>query len=342
MTRYGHGSGRLGYGLLLNSTALELTIEEVQDQRGYLVMRRRWGTAEMLGSGWYTQSPVGLPLILQRAPFSFADYCSVLQLSEAAVLQAGQDALRREQHRLATEDEGGAVASPHRHVPTDAEIKLKVAPAWPEPYGQAGVQLATNMKMLRAIDRRMDRLEHGGWDMAEVGDLALDVLRRVSDDTEARADARQRPQVSAAPPQLTFEDAELTRIFSLHRRDVGLGPVDVEPEPWPAGQTEGERLKAMQEAAGLTSAQLLLICVAEALTRHELVWLGWVSVCDPRFEHDELTTLGAARFPINGMWRPAIPGLNASNRQRHNAEQCTGLCRTLRHRTWSWRQHTRV
>ena len=210
-------------------------------------------------------------------------------------------------------------------MPTDAEIELKVEPARPEPYGQAGAQPANNMKMVRAIDRRMARLEHGGWDMAEVGDLVHDVLRRVRDDTEARADAGQRPQASAAPPQLTFEDSEITRIFSFQRRDVGLGPVwfgwagsqyAVEPEPWPAGQTEGERLKAMQEAASLTPAQLLLIRTAEALTRHELVWLGWVSVCDPRFKHDELTTLGAAGFPINGMWRPAVPGPNASNRQR--------------------------
>ena len=32
MTCYGLGSGRLGYGLLLNPTAIELTIKEVQDQ----------------------------------------------------------------------------------------------------------------------------------------------------------------------------------------------------------------------------------------------------------------------------------------------------------------------
>ena len=85
--------------------------------------------------------------------------------------------MRREEHRLATEDKGGAVAPRQCHVPTDAEIELKVAPARPEPYGQAGAPPATNMKMLRAIYRRMSRLEYGGWDMVEVGDLCFEVLR---------------------------------------------------------------------------------------------------------------------------------------------------------------------
>ena len=42
----------------------------------------------------------------------------------------------------------------------------------------------------------------------------------------------------------------------------------------------------------------------------------WVSLCDNRFEHGELTTVGAAGFPINGMWRLAVPGPNASDGQQ--------------------------
>ena len=64
----------------------------------------------MLSSGWYMRSPTGLPLTLQRAPFFFEGYSGMLQPSEAAVFEACQDAMRREEHRLATEDEGGAVA----------------------------------------------------------------------------------------------------------------------------------------------------------------------------------------------------------------------------------------
>ena len=72
----------------------------------------------------------------------------------------------------------------------------------------------------------------------------------------------------------------------------------------------------MRAEAGLTSAQLQVIRAAEALVWHELGYLGWVSLCDTRYEHGELTANGAAGFPINGMWRPAVPGPNASEGQR--------------------------
>ena len=50
--------------------------------------------------------------------------------------------------------------------------------------------------------------------------------------------------------------------------------------------------------------------------RHELGYLGWVLLCDPRHEYGELTALEAAGFPINGVWRPAVPGPNSSDGQR--------------------------
>ena len=197
----------------------------------------------------------------------------MLQPSEQNVLVAYQDAMRREEHQLAAEDEGGAVAPRQRYMLTDAEIELKVPPPRPEPYGQAGAPPATNMKMVRAIDRQIPRLEYGGWDMAEVADLCFEVLRRVRDDTEAREAAGQKPQVLMSLPHLIFEDTELVRIFTDRRRDVGLGPVSVEPEPWPPGQTEGDRLDSMREEAGLTSAQLQVVRAAGALlVRHELGW----------------------------------------------------------------------
>ena len=172
----------------------------------------------------------------------------------------------------------------------------------------AGAPPATNMRMVREIDQKIPRLEHDGWDTAEVADLCscLAVLRRVRADTEARAAARQKPQVSTSPPHLTFEDPEVVRIFTDRRRDVGLGPASVEPEPWPLGQTEGDRHDSMRAEAGLTSAHLQVIRTADALVRHELGYLGWVSLCDPRYKHGELTALGAAGFPTNGIWRPAV------------------------------------
>ena len=85
-------------------------------------------------------------------------------------------------------------------------------------------------------------------------------------------------------------------------------PVSGELEAWPFGQTEGDRLSAMREEAGLTPANMLAIHVAEVLVRHELRYLGWVSPCDPRHEHGELTALGAAGFPINGCGSRRFPG----------------------------------
>ena len=93
---------------------------------------------------------------------------------------------------------------------------------------------------MREIDRRIPRLAHEGWDTAKVADLCLAVPRRVRDDTEARAGAGQKPQVATSPPHLTFEDPEVVRIFTDRRQDVEPGPVSVEPEPWPLGQTEGD------------------------------------------------------------------------------------------------------
>ena len=138
--------------------------------------------------------------------------------------------------------EGGEVGPRHRRMPTTAELEGKAPPQHAEPYGQAGAPPATNMKSARAIDRMIPRLEYEGWDVAEVADLCHDMLCRVRDDTGARAAAGQKPQVSTSPPHMTFDDSEVVRIFTDRRRDVGLEPVSVVPEPWPAGQIEGDRL----------------------------------------------------------------------------------------------------
>ena len=76
---------------------------------------------------------------------------------------------------MRAEDEGGAVAPWRRHIPTDAEIELKVALSRAEPYRQARAPHTTNMKMVRANDRRMSRLKKGGWDLAEVENLCYEV-----------------------------------------------------------------------------------------------------------------------------------------------------------------------
>ena len=103
-----------------------------------------------------------------------------------------------------------------RQLPTTEELEGKELPAWAEPYGQAGAQAATTMRMTREIDRQALRLEYECWDMQEVEDLCLMVLQRVRDDTEARTAAGQKPQVSTSPPHLVFE--------LRHRRREGLQP----------------------------------------------------------------------------------------------------------------------
>ena len=125
--------------------------------------------------------------------------------------------------------------------------------------------------------------------------------------------------METSPLHLAFDDGELIQAFSNVQWDVGLGPASGSPEleVWPFWQSEGDRLDVMCEGSRLSPINLTVIQTAEALMRHELRWFSWVSVCDLHYAHRELTALRAAGFTVNRVWRPSVPGPNASDRQRN-------------------------
>ena len=117
-TWHGTDSATCGYGLLLNWAARELSVEDVQRQRGFLVMQQDWGPNECRSSGWYMQ--VG-GCRIRRAPFFFGPhyigevcvtegYVGMIQPSEKDLLMACQSVELRASHWRAEEDEGGTAA----------------------------------------------------------------------------------------------------------------------------------------------------------------------------------------------------------------------------------------
>lgn len=132
-------------------------------------------------------------------------HVSMIQPSERDVLMVCQNAEIRAAHRQVEEDEGGMVMPSQRRSCQasggyERPRSLRELPKQAEPYGQAGAQAATTMRITREIDGQSLRLEHQYWEVQEVEDLCHAVLQRVQDDTKARRAAGQKPQVLSSPP----------------------------------------------------------------------------------------------------------------------------------------------
>ena len=179
--RYSYG--RLAYRLLLNSDACDLTVDDFQWQRAWLGTQRGWTMLECKQAGWYAAVLRQLELV---ASFYDPHYLMMVQPSERSVLLACQGAEIWAMHWQEELDEGGSPAPSQRWLLSMEELEGKELLPRPEPYGQAGVQVVTTMRMAREIDAHLAMaMESQYWDTQEAEDLCFELLCQVRDDTEA-------------------------------------------------------------------------------------------------------------------------------------------------------------